>query len=173
MAAPVRIECRMAGRTLCHEAPVGSLAILPAGADSAADTDETFDALLIEIHRSRLGLAAAEDSALEARLIERLSGLDAALFDLARTLALESEADYPNGPLFWNEIASGFIDGLVARHTLEFEIRPRGMLGKDVLERIRDYVDAHLDEPIEVATLAKLARRSPFHFSRGSPGRSG
>jgi AraC family transcriptional regulator len=40
------------------------------------------------------------------------------------------------------------------------------MLGKDVLERLRDYVIAHLDEPIEVTALARLAGRSPFHFSR-------
>jgi AraC family transcriptional regulator len=40
------------------------------------------------------------------------------------------------------------------------------MLGKDVLERLKDYVLANLDRPIEVATLAGLAGRSPFHFSR-------
>jgi AraC family transcriptional regulator len=40
------------------------------------------------------------------------------------------------------------------------------MLGKDVLKRLRDYVLAHLDEPIEVSTLAKMAGRSPFHFTR-------
>jgi AraC family transcriptional regulator len=45
-------------------------------------------------------------------------------------------------------------------------IGERGMLGKDVLERLRDHVVAHLDEPIEVATLANIAGRSPFHFSR-------
>ena len=42
----------------------------------------------------------------------------------------------------------------------------RGRLGKRVLERLRDYVMAHLDEPIEVAALADLAGRSPYHFSR-------
>jgi AraC family transcriptional regulator len=62
--------------------------------------------------------------------------------------------------------ASGFIDSLVAFHTSELERPVRGMLGKDVLERIRDYVIVHLDEPVEVATLAKIAGRSPFHFSR-------
>jgi AraC family transcriptional regulator len=97
---------------------------------------------------------------------ERLSGYDQALLDLARTLALESAADYPNGPLYWNEVASGFIDGLVARHTSGFESRERGMLGKDVLERLRDYVGAHLDEPIEVAALARIAGRSPFAVHR-------
>ena len=40
------------------------------------------------------------------------------------------------------------------------------MLGKDVLTRLRDYVIAHIDEPIEVSTLAKIAGRSPFHFTR-------
>jgi hypothetical protein len=32
-ASPVRIDCRIAGRTLRHEAPAGSLVICPAGAD--------------------------------------------------------------------------------------------------------------------------------------------
>jgi AraC family transcriptional regulator len=100
------------------------------------------------------------------RLNERLSGFDRALLDLARTLALESADSYPNGALFWNEIASDFIGGLVARHTSELESRARGMLGEDVLRRLRDYILAHIDEPIDVAALADIARRSPFHFSR-------
>jgi AraC family transcriptional regulator len=40
------------------------------------------------------------------------------------------------------------------------------MLGKTVLKRLRDYIIAHIDEPIEVAKLANIAGRSPFHFSR-------
>jgi AraC family transcriptional regulator len=165
-ASPVRIDCRMASRTLRHEAPAGSLAICPAGIDCAADAEESADALLVAIDPGHLALAAAEESAREAQLIERLSGYDRALCYLARTLALESADGYPNGTLFWNEVASGFIDGLVARHTSEFESRVRGMLGKEVLKRLRDYVVAHLDEPIEVATLANVAGRNPFHFSR-------
>jgi AraC-like DNA-binding protein/mono/diheme cytochrome c family protein len=81
-------------------------------------------------------------------------------------MASESANRYPNGPFFWNEVASGFIEGLVARHTSEFERRTRSVLGKDVLKRLRDYVVAHIDEPIEVSTLAKIAGRSPFHFTR-------
>ena len=40
------------------------------------------------------------------------------------------------------------------------------MLGKDLIRRLRDYVVAHLDEPIEVEALADIAGRSPFHFTR-------
>jgi AraC family transcriptional regulator len=165
-ASPVRIDCRIAGRTLRHEAPAGSLAICPAGTDRGADAEASVDALLVAIDPGRLALVAAEGSALEARLNERLRGYDQGLLDLARILASESASDYPNGPLYWNEVASGFIGSLVARHSSEFETRARGMLGKDVLGRLRDYVVAHLDEHIEVAALAEIAGRSPFHFSR-------
>jgi AraC family transcriptional regulator len=166
MSPPVRFECRIAGRARRNEAPTGSLAICPAGIDCGADAEASVDAILVAVQPGQFALAAAEDSALEAQLMERFSGRDQTLCELARTLALESADDYPNGPLFWNEVASGFIDGLLARHTSAVESPVRGMLGKDVLERIRDYVVAHLDEPIEVATLARMAARSPFHFSR-------
>lgn len=162
----VYIACRMADRKLRHEAPAGSMAICPAGIDAAADTERSVDAIVVMVDPGRLALAAAEDAALEARLIERLIGYDQSLLDLARNLALESANDYPNGPMFWNELASNFIDGLVARHTSELECQARGMLGKDVLKRLRDYVIAHLDQPVEVSTLAKMAGRSPFHFTR-------
>ena len=103
--AAMRIERRMAGRALRREAPAGSLAICPAGIDCAADAEESVDALVVAIDPSWFSLAAAEDLALEAQLIGCLFGYDQALLDLARTLALESADDYPNGPLFWNEVA--------------------------------------------------------------------
>jgi len=68
--------------------------------------------------------------------------------------------------LFWNDAASAFIGRLAARHTSGHESQWRGRLGKRVLERLRDYIITHLDEPIEVAALADLAGRSRYHFSR-------
>jgi AraC family transcriptional regulator len=99
MDESVRFECRMADRTLSHEPPPGSLAISPAGIDCAADTDGSVDAILVAIDPGRLALAAAEDSSLEAQLMERLSGYDQQLLELASILAFESVHDYPNGPL--------------------------------------------------------------------------
>jgi hypothetical protein len=45
-------------------------------------------------------------------------------------------------------------------------MRVAGVLGEDLLARLRDYVLAHLDESIEVAALANLAGRNSFHFTR-------
>jgi AraC family transcriptional regulator len=161
-----RFDCRIGGRMLQHKPQAGSLAICPAGCDCAADADDSIDAIIISIDPYRLALAAAEDSALEAQVTERLSGHDHALLSLARTMVWEGAGAYPSGPFFWNELAASFINTLVARHTSRPEVTTRGMLGKHVLARLRGYVLDHLREPIEVAALAKIAGRSPFHFSR-------
>jgi AraC family transcriptional regulator len=166
VSGQAHFECRIADRALSHEPQAGSLAICPTGADYCADASGSVEAIVVAIDPGKLALAAAEDSALDARLIERLSGCDQALFDFARDLASESANGYPNGPLFWNEIVSGFLSGLLVRHTSNFDGRMRGGLGKDVLQRLRDYIMTHLDEPIEVAMLAGIAGRSEFHFTR-------
>jgi AraC family transcriptional regulator len=164
--SPVRIDCRIASRTLRPEPPAGSLAICPAGTDCAADTEESVGAFSSQLIRAISRSQQQRIRRLKAQLIECLPGYDPVLLALTRKLALESADGYPNGPLFWNEVASGFIDGLAARHMSELKSRVRGMLGKEVLKRLRDYIVAHLDEPIEVAALANIAGRSSFHFSR-------
>jgi AraC family transcriptional regulator len=160
------IECRRATRIFREAVPRGSLAICLAGVDCSADAGQSTDAVLIEIEPSYLALAAAEDSALGAQLIERTSGRDAELLQLACILASACSENHPNGALYWSGIANRFLEGLVGRHTSEFKHPPRGSLSKEVLGRIRDYVNAHLDEPIEVTALASIAGRSPFHFTR-------
>jgi AraC family transcriptional regulator len=166
MSPQVRLESALARRAVRYDGTVGSLAIYPAGAACAVEVKESVDALFVAIDPARVALAAAESSALGARLTERLTSYDEALFDLARSLALEGEADYPNGPHYWNEVASSFIDGLVARHTSASAKAPRGMLNKTTLERLTEYIFAHLDEPVAVVALARIAGRSPFHFCR-------
>ncbi|MGA7265590.1 MAG: AraC family transcriptional regulator [Stellaceae bacterium] len=164
--APGRVEKRMAGRVACYERPVGSLTINPAGYDFAADADQDLEILVVAVDPGRMALAAAECALPEARLIERMYGDDPTLFALARSMAFESVHNYPSGALSWNETASSFVDGLVAGHIAVMPARLRGTLGEDKLRRLRDYVVAHLDEPIGVEALADLAGRSPFHFTR-------
>ena len=166
LSPDLSLECRMAGRRLRHQTTTGSLAICPAGIDCSAETDASVDSLLIAIKPGQLALAAAEDSALEAQLNERLSGYDHELLSFARALACENTQGYPSGPLFWSEAANRFITRLVFGHTSIPDSLGRGTLGKQVLQRIREYVFAHLSEPIDVAELADLAGRSSFHFSR-------
>jgi AraC family transcriptional regulator len=162
----IRFDCRLADRRRTHAPPKGTLAICPAGIDCGADGNGSIDIVLIAIDQSQLALAAAEESGGYGRLMERFVDRDKALVGLARKLWQETAAGFPNGPLLWSQLAIGFVEGLVDRHTCELESRLPGMLDRAALRRIREYVVAHLGEPLELATLARIAGRSPFHFSR-------
>jgi AraC family transcriptional regulator len=166
ISSQVQFDCRIGNRTLRHELTSGAMAVCPAGIESTAHAEQSADAILVAIEAGRFALAAAEAQALNAQLDERLSGHDLILLELARLLAAESADDYPDGPLFWNDVASGFVDRLVDCYATESTPRKQGRLGKHALQRVREYVLAHLGEPIGVETLAGIACLSPFHFSR-------
>jgi AraC family transcriptional regulator len=161
-----RIKCRLAGRALYHEAHEGSLAICPAGLDTSADTNQDLNGLLVAVRPDKFALAAAEDGTLDAQLIGRLCGHDQMLLDIAGVLARESKEGYPHGTVFWNETAGQFIDILATRHTMKSRAKPNGPLTTDILKRLKEFVLEHLDEALDVATLAKMTNRSQFHFSR-------
>ena len=137
-------HCRVAGKAFSHEAPEGSLAVLPAGVDAACDRSADTTSLLICVEPARLALAAAEESAFAAKLLDRMTGYDANLLHLGLLLIEECAADYPRGALFWNEAASRFVNTLVGRHTSEPKPSD-GVLDAAVLGRLRDYLMAHLD----------------------------
>ena len=161
-----RVRCDIAGKKLEREATFGSIAICPANADCAAEAAASLDSLVVAVDPGTLSLAAADDKRLELRVMDRLSGQDPAMLALAQVLSAESRAGYPNGPLFWHETARRFIDGILERHTMEIERRVRGALGNEALAKLREFIMAHLSDPIDVPALASIAGRSPFHFSR-------
>jgi len=161
-----RIKCRLAGRALYHKAHEGSLAICPAGLDTSADTDQDLNALFVGVRPEKFALAAAEEGALEAELSSHLCGHDQVLLDLAGVLARESKGGYPHGTLFWNETASRFVDILAARYAMGRRAKRNAPLTADILKRLKEFVFEHLDEPLDVATLARMTHRSQFHFSR-------
>ena len=162
-AAP--IMRRVAGKTLRHLTVEGDLSIFPAGIDTASEADCDVRSLLIAIDTESLALASADDSAATAQLIERFNGCDESLKHLAKLLVDECAGGYPRGPLFWNETASRLIARLVVSHTTGAK-PANGVLASTTRQQIRDYLMAHLDEPIDVATLARMCGRSQFHFSR-------
>jgi AraC family transcriptional regulator len=159
-------RCSMADKACSHQVRRGSVVALPERVDWTASTNSDVDNLLICIDPETLSLAAAEEGGPGAKLTPWLRCDDPALWVLAQVLAAESAADYPNGALYWNDVAAYFIEGVLARHTL-CPARPnRGALDQSVLRDLREYIDAHLHEPIDVTVLAGIAGRSPFHFSR-------
>jgi AraC family transcriptional regulator len=80
-----------------------------------------------------------------------------------------------------NEIKGGFLDRILAdalntalavQITRRFvdqaaiNLAPSNGLSRERLQRVRDYVEAHLDEELSLTVLADIACLSPYHFSR-------
>ncbi|ULK97252.1 AraC family transcriptional regulator [Bradyrhizobium sp. I71] len=161
-----RLNCRIGERRLVHEPSAGALAICPAGVDCSAESEADMDTVLLAVEPSQLTLVAAEADAPQDRLKERLSGYDTQLLAIVVRLIAEARAGYPNGPLFWSETSDDFMGRLVESHTSSPVRSLRGVIGAPTLRRIREYISEHLAEPIEVAELASVSGRSPFHFTR-------
>jgi AraC family transcriptional regulator len=166
MSPYLQLRCRMAGRQLEHEPVRGMLAICPAGIDCAVETRIPADLLMVVVKPEQLALAASEDYEPEMELPERFAGYDRRLMHAAQLLASESAEGHPNGSLFWHDVTTRFFGRLSCGHMSKPCRAARGHISRQTLLKIREYVLAHLAEPIEVDGLAALAGRSPFHFSR-------
>lgn len=160
------LHCRFAGEAVSHEARESSIAILPAGLDAAADSNDDITTVQIAIDPAMLSLAATEGGAFDGEVKGTLCAYDLELASLGRLLAEECGKGFPLGALFWNETSSRFIDAVAARHTTGHKRGSNGRFDAVPLQRLRDYILAHLDEPLDVATLAAMCGRSQFHFSR-------
>ena len=80
-----------------------------------------------------------------------------------------------------NEISGGFVDAILAdalntalavQVTRRFAdqsalmLEPSNGLSRERLKRVRDYIEAHLDNRLTLTDLARVACLSPYHFSR-------
>ena len=83
-----------------------------------------------------------------------------------------------------NQIDHGFIDTMdtiltdalstalavrIVRHYVDrsaIELAPSSGLSRKRLQRVRDYIEAHLDDRLTLTDLAGIACLSPYHFSR-------
>jgi AraC family transcriptional regulator len=80
-----------------------------------------------------------------------------------------------------NQIDHGFLDTILAealstalavrivQHYVDrsaIELAPSSGLSRERLQRVRDYIEAHLDDRLSLADLAAVACLSPSHFSR-------
>jgi AraC family transcriptional regulator len=80
-----------------------------------------------------------------------------------------------------NEMKSGLLDRIlvdalnmalavqITQHFVDpaaIALTPSSGLSRERLQRVRDYVEAHLDEDLSLTMLADIACLSPYHFSR-------
>ena len=79
--------------------------------------------------------------------------------------ALDSERrnDYANGALYTESLATALAVHLLRRYTTAAPSVPVRLAPKS-LQRLREYIDAHLDQSLGLIELARVAGLSPSHL---------
>ena len=102
----------------------------------------------------------------ELQLADRTYFEEARVASLLRSVALERWDD-ADGRLRVNETAHDVLSLLLREQSATRTDTPfRGGLAPAVRRRVRDYIDAHLSQPLTLGELAEVAALSEYHFSR-------
>lgn len=166
-SAPV--EVRVADRSYAARMPVGSFALLPAGAPSRwRDRGRGLRGLHVNLAPSVFGRLVADDE--EARPLRDLPPIDwtedAVMAQLAQQLLAEAAQPERGTRLAVQTIAA--MIGVRLLRTVHRGSAPRSCrtLSAARLRRVEAFVEANLDRPLDLIALASVAALSPSHFAR-------
>lgn len=82
------------------------------------------------------------------------------------TALLDALWQAADAPLAFDCLLSSLLESVVKRHARTPVPEKTAGLSGAVLARVRDYIEAHLDQTLRLEDLAREAHLSPFHFLR-------
>jgi AraC family transcriptional regulator len=125
--------------------------------------------LYLAVDISDVALAAACDRTtadVELRRVENL--VDGRVGALAAAVNAERVAGFPNGRLFLDSVEQALAVALVKGYGVQRRSvqTHRGGLGSARLRRIKEFVDARIEDELTLCEMAQAVELSPAHFSR-------
>jgi AraC family transcriptional regulator len=146
----------------------GAMCLMPRHYESWFRTDD-LHYLYLSVGISDAALAAACDGTKGDVELPRVESLvDARVGALVAAVNAERVAGFPSGRLFLDSIeqalAVALVDGYaVRRRSVQTH---RGGLGSARLRRIKEFVDAKIEDELTLCEMAQAVELSPAHFSR-------
>ena len=147
---------------------VGEMCLVPRHVETWLRTDDLhYSYLSVDI--SNAALAAACDGTagdLELRRVGKL--VDARVGALAAAVNAERAADFPSGRLFLDSVEQALAVALVNGYAVRQRAvqAHRGGLGSARLRRIKEFVDAKIEDELTLCEMAQAVELSAAHFSR-------
>lgn len=152
------------GRTRQMPAAPGGLGFYPAGL--TVRVEQPAASLVQVLWDTDLYAALLPELGTAASRFEFLLGLqDPLLSQIVTSLAQQTDGGFADRILV-ESLGTALCIG-IARHFVGHLALPTSKgLSPERLQRVRDYVEAHLDEDLSLTMLADIACLSPYHFSR-------
>jgi AraC family transcriptional regulator len=162
--SPVVVQVEQGRTRQMPIAPSGTLSFYPAGltvrvaSPAARFVHAVWDADFHSILLPELGAAASR--------FEYLGGFqDPLLSQIVTVLAQESEGGFADRILI-ESLGTALCIRIARRFVGRLPLPTSHGLSPERLQRVRDYVETHLDDDLSLTTLAAIACLSPYHFSR-------
>lgn len=166
---PVHYVHRQDGQTHVGLHRPGDLLITPANTHLFARWEGDEDCLQIQLSDLFLKRIAAETfkGSDRLQLIPAFQQRDAQVEAIAHLMLTESQQNAVGNQLYMDSLANILAVNLLRQFATtqpQLPVYPGGLPTRQ-LQRIFDYIDAHLDQEIKLANLAGLLGMSQFHFS--------
>jgi AraC family transcriptional regulator len=146
----------------------GEMCLVPRHVETWLRTDDSHY-LYLSVDISDAALAAASDGTRGDVELRRVGSLvDARVGALAAAVNAERVAGFPNGRLFLDSVEQALAVALVKGYAVQrrsVQTR-RGGLGSARLRRIKEFVDARIEDELTLCEMAQAVELSTAHFSR-------
>ena len=169
--SPSIIEWRVGGHEHRVKLPAGSVSLIPAGLRKAARVrrPQAGVACILQIEPAFFdqGIRQITRSG-TFELVERVDLEDAQIARLLESIRADVEAGSPAGPLFGQSIGMALSAHIARRYaSIRVDLESySGGLSRSVLNRVREYIDVHLADSLELDELAKVAGLNLYHFAK-------
>ena len=170
LGRPLAMTASVDGRSRQVKRSPGAVGIFPAHhwQSFGWDQDAEFLDLYLEpalIDQTAVGLCGRDGVELEPHLGDRFDPL---IYQVAIALKQALTLDRSGSRLYADSMASALAAHLVVHysaHRPKVKV-PEGGLPAQSFKQVIDYIDAHLDQNLSLADLARVAQLSPYHFAR-------
>lgn len=156
------------GRNQLYPMSRGTVRVLPANARTKAYWETEHQFMVLAFDADLLTRQIAETTKTkDVELLPIINPYDPLIYSIGLTLKAEIESGEVGGRLYVDAMTTALMAHLLRHYSVWNYSQPVIINGlpKRTLQQVIDYIDAHLDRDLTVATLAAIAQVSPSYFS--------
>jgi AraC family transcriptional regulator len=157
------------GKLVRTKAATGNVCLTPAGQAGAAYWNKNLDNMGILLRPDFAAQTALENRfSPDFRFVEIYKREDLLIQHIGLTLLAEVDSATPSGRLYTDSLIQTLTLHLLKNYSTANSVRENtnGGLSGYKLRRVREFIDANLEEDLSLAEIAAIADLSQFHFAR-------
>lgn len=167
LSTPALIELSTDGRCDTRQRVPGDLSIIPEAAVCQVRSREPHDVFVVTISQQLMAQCGIElRRQRPPKLLLHAYVRDAQLEYLCRALKAEAESNYLSGYLYGESLGMAMAAHLLRQYSAhDSSSDQRGGMAPQTLRRVIDYIEANLESPLRLVSLAEVAGLSQYRFA--------